>query len=123
MAEKFDAIVVGCGPAGSATAYRMAKAGLKVIMIERGEYPGAKNVMGGVLYRHPLDEILPEFIDEAPIERPLVEQNYWILGADSNVKIGYRDLKWGNLHTTTLLYFVLNSTNGLPRRRLNRARY
>lgn len=95
MAEKFDAIVVGCGPAGSATAYRMAKAGLKVIMIERGEYPGAKNVMGGVLYRHPLDEILPEFIDEAPIERPLVEQNYWILGADSNVKIGYRDLKWG----------------------------
>ncbi len=94
MAEKFDAIVVGAGPAGSAAAYRMAKAGLKVALIERGEYPGAKNVMGGVLYRYPIADLVPEFIDDAPWERPVIEQNYWVLGANNNFKIGYRDLEW-----------------------------
>ena len=51
MPEKFDVIVVGAGPAGTACAYVCAKNGLKVLQIERGEYPGSKNVMGGVLYR------------------------------------------------------------------------
>ena len=36
MAEKFDAIVVGAGPAGNAAAYTMAKAGLSVLQLERG---------------------------------------------------------------------------------------
>lgn len=94
MAEKFDVIVVGCGPAGSAAAYTLAKSGLKVIMIERGEYPGSKNVMGGILYRHPLDELIPEFLEEAPLERPIVEQNIWILGKQSVIKAGYRGLEW-----------------------------
>ena len=31
-------------------AYTMAKAGLKVLQIERGEYPGSKNVQGAILY-------------------------------------------------------------------------
>ena len=39
MREKFDAIVVGAGPAGNAAAYTMAKAGLSVLQIERGETP------------------------------------------------------------------------------------
>ncbi len=94
MAEKFDVIVVGCGPAGSSAAYSLAKAGLKVIMIERGEYPGSKNVMGGVLYRYPLEEIVPEFLEEAPLERPIVEQNYWILDKHSVFKAGYKGLEW-----------------------------
>src|SRR3989344_1937248 len=33
--QKFDAIVVGAGPSGNAAAYTMAKAGLKVLQIER----------------------------------------------------------------------------------------
>jgi electron transfer flavoprotein-quinone oxidoreductase len=105
MAEKFDAIVVGAGPAGTSAAYRMAKAGMKVILLERGEYPGAKNVMGGVLYRYPIAELVPEFLDDTPWQRPVVEQNYWILGADNNVKIGYRDLNWGVLpHNNYTVY-------------------
>lgn len=35
MSEKFDAIVVGAGPAGTSAAYTMAKAGLNVLLIER----------------------------------------------------------------------------------------
>src|SRR5205814_9100317 len=56
--EKFDAVVVGAGAAGSAAAFTMAKAGLQVARLERGQKPGSKNGMGGSLYNCYLDEIL-----------------------------------------------------------------
>lgn len=57
--ETFDVIVVGAGPAGSAAALRLAEQRVKVLLIERGTAPGAKNMMGdasthilwNVLYR------------------------------------------------------------------------
>ncbi len=94
MSEKFDAIVVGAGPAGTSAAYVMAKAGLNVLLIERGEYPGSKNVMGGVLYSHQMREIIPEFYKEAPLERPIVEQRMWALSEKSVVSGGYKGLEW-----------------------------
>ena len=45
--ETFDVIVVGAGPAGSAAALRLAEQRVKVLLIERGTAPGAKNMMGG----------------------------------------------------------------------------
>ncbi len=77
--EKFDAIVVGAGPAGSAAALALARKGLTTVLIERGEYPGAKNVMGGVLYRQMLENLVPDFEDQAPLERPVVEQRIVLL--------------------------------------------
>ncbi|SMB91446.1 electron transfer flavoprotein-quinone oxidoreductase [Desulfonispora thiosulfatigenes DSM 11270] len=88
--ERFDAIVVGAGPSGLSAAITMARAGLKVIIFERGEYPGSKNVMGGVIYREPTSRVFPEFWKEAPIERPLVETNYWFMTDNAATKIGYR---------------------------------
>lgn len=88
--EKFDAIVVGAGPAGSAAALTMAKAGLSVVLIERGEYPGAKNVMGGVMYGRMLADLVPTFASEAPIERTIVEERLWITTDDSAVTIGHK---------------------------------
>ena len=41
MSEKFDVVVVGAGPAGNAAAYTLAKSGLNVLQLERGEYPGS----------------------------------------------------------------------------------
>jgi len=46
-AEKMDVIIIGAGPAGIACAYTLAKAGKEVLVIERAETPGGKNVTGG----------------------------------------------------------------------------
>jgi electron transfer flavoprotein-quinone oxidoreductase len=46
----FDVIVVGAGIAGCVTAYQLAQQGREVLLIERGEAPGSKNLSGGVLY-------------------------------------------------------------------------
>src|SRR6516165_1471286 len=70
--EKFDAVVVGAGPAGSAAAITMAKAGLQVALLERGAKPGSKNVMGGILYNYYLEEIVGEAWKQAPLERPII---------------------------------------------------
>jgi len=88
--EKFDAIVVGAGPSGNAAAYTLAKAGLSVIQIERGEYPGSKNVQGAILYSDALEKIIPEFRDEAPLERHIIEQRMWVLDDDSYIGTSYR---------------------------------
>lgn len=74
MSEKFDAIVVGAGPAGNAAAYSLAKGGLSVLQIERGESPGTKNVQGAILYSDALERLIPDFRDDAPLERHIIEQ-------------------------------------------------
>lgn len=94
MAEKFDVIVVGAGPAGTSCAYTLAKAGVSVLLIERGEYPGSKNVMGGVLYRKMMEDIIPGFYKEAPVERPIVEQRFMMLDKESAVTFSYKGLEW-----------------------------
>jgi electron transfer flavoprotein-quinone oxidoreductase len=83
--SQFDAIVVGAGPSGNACAYTLAKAGLKVLQIERGEYPGSKNVQGAILYAKALEEIIPDFRDDAPLERHIIEQRMWLLDDTSFV--------------------------------------
>jgi electron transfer flavoprotein-quinone oxidoreductase len=95
MSEKFDCIVVGAGPAGISCAYDLAKGGAKVLLLERGEYPGSKNVMGGVLYRKMMEDIIPDFYKEAPLERPIVEQRFMMLDKESAVTFGYKGLEWG----------------------------
>ena len=94
MPEKFDVIVVGAGLAGLSAAYTMANSGLNVAVVERGDYPGGKNVMGGVLYRRPTAEVFPDFWKDAPIERPIVEQDMWVLSEEGLVKAGHRSKEW-----------------------------
>ena len=90
MSEHFDVIVVGAGPSGNAAAYTVAKAGLKVLQLERGESPGSKNVQGAILYADALEKIIPEFREDAPLERHLIEQRMWVLDDESYVGSTYR---------------------------------
>jgi len=90
MAEKFDVIVVGAGPSGNSAALKLAEAGLSVLQIERGESPGSKNVQGAILYSDALEKLIPDFRDDAPLERHVIEQRMWVLDDDSFVGSHYR---------------------------------
>src|SRR4029453_18763292 len=88
--DRFDAIVVGAGPAGITAAKEMATAALSVVVLERGQFPGAKNVWGGILYREPTEAMASGFEEEAPLERPIVEQRYLLLTDDAMMGATYR---------------------------------
>ncbi len=90
---KMDAIVVGGGPAGLAAAYTMAKQGLEVAVIERGEYSGSKN-MGGLLYGTVINELIPEFYKQAPIERPVSKRQVIFLGDGLHAGMDFGSQDW-----------------------------
>ena len=93
--EKFDVIVVGAGPSGNAAAYTLAKSGLSVLQLERGESPGTKNVQGAILYADALEKIIPDFRASAPLERHVAEQRMWLMDeAQSCTGVTYRDARF-----------------------------
>ncbi len=91
--NKMDVIVVGAGPAGVACAMTIAKAGKNVLLIERGDYVGSKNVFGGAIYAQPTAEIFPEFWKSAPIERCNNEHRYALLSKDDATIIAHKSKK------------------------------
>ncbi|MBT0665125.1 FAD-dependent oxidoreductase [Geobacter pelophilus] len=75
MSKEFQAIVVGAGPAGSSAALTMARAGLDVALVERGNFPGEKNMFGGLLHRMTsIEEVFPDFWERAPLERHIAKK-------------------------------------------------
>jgi geranylgeranyl reductase family protein len=49
--ERFDVLVVGAGPAGSATAIHLARAGARVLLVDRARFPRDKPCGGGLTGR------------------------------------------------------------------------
>ncbi|MDR1616300.1 MAG: FAD-dependent oxidoreductase [Syntrophomonadaceae bacterium] len=88
--DKFDVIVVGAGLSGLAAACAIAKEGLEVLVLERGEYPGAKNVTGGRLYLNPIRDMFADLFAEAPpFERYITNEDVCVMDEDRSVSLSY----------------------------------
>jgi electron transfer flavoprotein-quinone oxidoreductase len=93
--EDFEVIIVGGGLAGLSAAHCLAREGTGVLVIERGDYCGAKNVTGGRLYLNPIRDLLPINWEEAPLERHVIKESVCLLGEDSSVSIELSSQKFG----------------------------
>lgn len=87
--EKFDAIIVGAGLAGLAAAYTLAQEGLEVLVLERGDYAGAKNVTGGRLYLNPIRDMFPDLWKKAPLERFIAREEVAIVAKERSLTMSY----------------------------------
>ncbi len=93
--EAFDAIIVGGGIAGTVAAYVLAKEGLEVLLIERGNFPGSKNMTGGRIYSHSLEKIMPDFAAEAPLERKITRERVYLMTEDSAAGLDFYSSRLG----------------------------
>jgi electron transfer flavoprotein-quinone oxidoreductase len=91
--DKIDAVIVGGGLAGLAAAYRLAEAGRQVIVLERGDQSGSKNVTGGRMYIDPIRRLFP-VIEEAPFERHVVKELLTVLDDENAVQLEYMPGAW-----------------------------
>ena len=94
MSEQLDAVVVGAGPAGSAAALALARAGRSVVLLERGTFPGSKNVYGGVVYARVLDDVLPRWWERVPVQRWVVRRTTMVMTPTQALSVDLRTQTW-----------------------------
>ena len=95
MAEAFDVVVVGAGPAGAAAALAVARGGRSVCLLERGPFPGSKNMYGGVTYPAVLNELLPGFWEELPVQRWITRRSTMVATESQSVTVDVQAADWG----------------------------
>ncbi|MFN2449324.1 MAG: NAD(P)/FAD-dependent oxidoreductase, partial [Candidatus Baltobacteraceae bacterium] len=96
MAERdsleVDVLFVGAGPASLAGAIRLMQlakqAGkeLEVLVIEKAGEIGNHGLSGAVMDPKALDELLPDWRSEAPVESPVTGDQLWVLLGGSKIK-------------------------------------
>ena len=103
--ERVDVAVVGAGLAGLSCAYTLAQAGLDVLVVERGDYPGSKNVTGGRLYMNPVRRYMTEIWEKAPFERHVTKERLTMLSNESSITVELRsnDFAKKPYHSYTLI--------------------
>jgi electron transfer flavoprotein-quinone oxidoreductase len=92
----FDVVVVGAGPAGSAAALTLARAGHSVALIERGPFPGSKNMYGGVVYPRVLDTLVPSWWLDMPVQRWVTRRATMVMTGTQALTVDFRTDAWGN---------------------------
>lgn len=107
--EKFDAIIIGAGPAGAACAYTLAKEGKEVLVIERGDTPGCKNVTGGRLYTYALEMLDEGLFEEAALERKVTHEQIMMLGGERAITVDFHDPSFNQDGKPPMSYTVLRA--------------
>ncbi len=92
--DKIDVVIVGAGLSGLACAYKLAEKDMQVIVVERGDFPGSKNVTGGRLYTMPIREMAGDMLEGAPFERKIVRERWSLLGDDNSIGIDFTSEKF-----------------------------
>ncbi|MFF4851197.1 FAD-dependent oxidoreductase [Streptomyces sp. NPDC001194] len=90
----FDVVVVGAGPAGCAAALEAARAGRTVALVERGPFPGSKNVYGGVVYGRILGELVEDWWEKMPVERWVTRRSTMVMTQDQALTVDFRSQDW-----------------------------
>jgi electron transfer flavoprotein-quinone oxidoreductase len=103
--DKLDAVIVGGGLAGLAAAYCLADAGRRVLLLERGDEPGSKNVTGGRIYLAPIRPLLPGLFDDAPFERHVVKEALTMVDGRNTTTLSHVQDRWR--HAPYMSYTVL----------------
>ncbi len=84
----FDVAIIGAGPAGCAAALVLAQAGIEVVVLERGQYPGAKNVSGAAIYGPVLNNLVPNYWeDKESFERHLTTKKITMMSESRSMTI------------------------------------
>jgi len=102
MSFDADLIIVGGGLSGLSAGITAVREGLNVILLERGEYSGAKNVSGGRMYIHSLLKLIPDALERAPLERPITKETYYIF-CENNRKITFSFEERGKRNSYSVL--------------------
>jgi electron transfer flavoprotein-quinone oxidoreductase len=91
MDERFDCIIVGGGIAGLSAAMTLAQADMRFLLAERGEFFGAKNVSGGVLWGSDLNRLVPDYWEkDAAFERYVSHRRFSFLDPTSAFTIDFK---------------------------------
>ncbi|HEY0699260.1 MAG TPA: geranylgeranyl reductase family protein [Micromonospora sp.] len=86
-----DVIVVGAGPGGSTTAYHLAQHGLRVLMLEKTEFPREK-VCGDGLTPRATKQLLRLGIDTSPEAGWLHNRGLRVIGGGVRLELDWPDL-------------------------------
>jgi len=86
-----DVIVVGAGPAGSATAYHLAQRGLDVLVLEKSEFPREK-VCGDGLTPRAVKQLVEMGIDTTPEAGWLRNKGLRIIGGGHRLEMPWPEL-------------------------------
>ncbi|MGW1997277.1 geranylgeranyl reductase family protein [Embleya sp. NPDC001921] len=86
-----DVIVVGAGPAGSTTAYHLAKSGVSVILLEKTEFPREK-VCGDGLTPRATKQLIAMGVDTSVEAGWLPNKGLRILGGGMRLELDWPDL-------------------------------